>query len=287
MIKALFEISASSTILNPYYFFPPDRNVEIFPNEYKPKGTILVETCKMSLQNGITILFNHNRITFFNHYDKEMSRNVNLLIEPLWYFIIFKTFIDYNVYAFPQPDAETSLDVAPETERVHFNLGRVVKKEIHNKFGKGFYHETEPYVLELEKKDIEGFLTVVNYTLYLAISYYLIGCRYERYFLIEYYKSLEAIKNYFGKEKEMQNKLRPYGFSLEENYKKLTKYANDQQRPLNIGRHAPRKDARIFPVNLRRLLDEPRSKEIFEESSNVCRNMINMFIDYLEANVRK
>lgn len=283
------EVSASSTIENPNYTFPNDRIVQTYPLEDKPKGTIITRPSKISLQSrGLTLLFNDNKITCFLHAHNIPSEEGNPWFTPLLYFIIYETFLNYNLYGFPKPSSIALLDAAPEVDKISFNLGQLLRKEGEDEIAgekvKTFHHEIEPYILTLEKNDIDDFLAVLNENLYLAICYYLIGCENIKYFLIEYYKALEVIKNYFGSEKQMQEQLKPYGFKSIE-YKKLNRYANDQREPLNIGRHAPKKGAKLFVVDFKRLAEEPKSKEIFEESSRICRTMIEIFMRYLVASL--
>ena len=65
-------------------------------------------------------------------------------------------------------------------------------------------------------------------------------------------------------------------------FKKLKRYANEQQHPFDIGRHAPRgEDLRV--IDVRRLLDEPLSREVFRESAAATRQAIDAYFAYLRA----
>jgi hypothetical protein len=80
----------------------------------------------------------------------------------------------------------------------------------------------------------------------------------------------------------MKLELLPHGFSPSD-YKKLTRYANDKLRPLNIGRHAPNKGAELRYVNvIGDAFADPRSREVFVESSHICRSTVDAFIRYLK-----
>ena len=127
---------------------------------------------------------------------------------------------------------------------------------------------------------IYNYLSIVNWELYLAITYYLIGCQNIQYFLIEFYKSVEIIKNYFKNETDLKTNLNPHGFNLNE-YKKLKRYANDVRNPLNIGRPAPKRWTGFTFIDIKRLLEEPKSKQVFGDSTRICRDMIESFISYL------
>jgi hypothetical protein len=284
------EVTASSIIENPNYTFPDDRIVQTYPLEDQPKGTTIVQFCKFSVRGrGLTLLFNDDKITCFLDSNNFARQEHNPWFTPLLYFIIFKTFLNYNVYGFPKQEFISLVDTAPEVDKISFNLGRLVRKEgedqIAGKKVKTVWHDTEPYLFTLGTNEIHEFLDILNENLYLAVCYYLIGCQNIRYFLIEYYKAVEAIKNYFGTEKQMKEQLRPHGFKYKKEYKKLKQYANGEREPLDIGRHAPKKGTKLFIVDFKRLAEEPKSKEIFEESSRICRNMIEIFMRYLAASL--
>lgn len=197
--------------------------------------------------------------------------------------MMFKSYMDYKVWLAPESEATDLVNNAPETDKVSFNLGRIVADRVEGEtWEEWLSHGLEPFMLELERKAIEDFLKFSNYELEVAIYYYLNGCERQEYFLIEYYKCLETIRNYFGNKKEMGKKLRPYGLSLKA-YDRLKRCANDELRPLDIGRHAPKKGARLTYMDVRRLLTEPKSREILEDSSRTCRGMIDAFLSYVKA----
>lgn len=283
MLQPQIEITASSVIWNPLYSFPHDRVVQVYPAKKAPKGTTIVELCKVSFPKyGFVLLFNDDKICIFKYPEKLSSPSNGSLINPLISFITFKTYINYNLYSHPNSKSKALLDIAPEVKSISMNLGQWQKKEHEDEIGKGFSYEIVPYVLTLERQEIEKFLEFINSNLYLSICYYLIGCENIRYFLIEYYKSIEVISNYFANENKMKQKMAPYGFNKND-YNKLKKYANNELEPLDIGRHAPKGKAELFVVNIKRLLEEPKSKDIFTESSCICRQTIEIFLRYLTA----
>ena len=62
----------------------------------------------------------------------------------------------------------------------------------------------------------------------------------------------------------------------EADFKKLKQYANDELRAFDIGRHAPRgEDLRV--IDVRRLLEEPLSRQVFRESASATRQAINAY----------
>jgi hypothetical protein len=190
-------VSASSTIPNTEYDFPPDRAVKVVRAVNKSSKsalpTIVVELCKLTFQKyGIVLLFRDVSITFCF----ETETDYNSWLEPLLEYIIFKSYVKYDAFGWAEiPESE--LAETPEVQQVLFNLGRIVMKPYRptGKGTAGFLPEVEPFQLKLEKEDIESFLSLVNPHLQLALSYYLNGSNTTKYFLIEYYKSVEAIKN--------------------------------------------------------------------------------------------
>jgi len=268
--------------MNPHYELPTDRIIKMYPHE-EEKGTKIVKPCKLSLRKyGLILLFNDNRIIFFTECNDTTIQKVNTIFEPLRYFIIYKSFVNYNVDSWPQEEDASLINEVPEVDTVLFNLSQIVKKQIEDKGHKGYYYDMEPCVLKLKRQDIEDFLVTLNYNLVLAICYYLMGCENPKYFLIENYKCVEAIKNHFGNNKSMQQKLESYGFNMSD-YRKLYRYANDERKPLSIGRHAPKKNAQLLYIDVKHLLEEPKSRQVFEDSERICRSMIDMFILYLKG----
>ena len=70
-------------------------------------------------------------------------------------------------------------------------------------------------------------------------------------------------------------------------YKRFKRVANDVRNPLNIGRHAPKKDTILSFIDVKNIISEPKSKQVFEESTHVCRDLISVFIRYLKAEAFK
>lgn len=279
MLIPYYEVKASSTIFNPYFCFPEDRLVQEFPNDKPFKGTKIVKLCKLSFpQYDFALLFNDNSIIYFIPDSHLKNQHGNPLLIPLLYFISFKTFMHYNQDKRPEQNAYDLFNKATEIDSIPFNLGRIVEKKSEH----GYCQDIEPVILTLKKQNVEDFLSAFNDYIYLAICYYLIGCENIRYFLVEYYKSIEIIRNYFKNMQDMKEKLCPYGF-LKNNYNKLKQHANNERKPLDIGRHAPKKVSKLHVVDMKHILENPISKEIFEESTRICREMIEIFIRYLKA----
>lgn len=274
MFVPRFSFESSSIISNPFY-------VEYYNSDYQSdnyhikKGKI-IELSKLSFPKyGILLVFDDKSITFCIDPQTKKEDIGNILVEPLVRYLIFSTYRNYNIVGGPK-FTHASLNEISETDRIKVKVGYISQIQQH----KGSITKIIPSVLEIEKDSIENYLSVINRELYLAISYYLIGCQNIEYFLVEFYKSIEIIKNFFGKETLLNNGLKPMGFNLSE-YKTLKRYGDDERNPLNIGRHAPKKNAELTFIDIKRLLEEPKSKQVFEDSTRICRNIINKFIDYL------
>jgi len=272
-----FSFSVLSTITNPYF------------GMYSK----IVELCKLSLPNyGMQLVFEDKSVTFCVNPETEQKDVGNLFVEPLVRYLIFSTYLNYNLVAGPK-FSRSNLDTIPCTDTIIIKLSRFYErtndkgsmtKVLPAELYKTKYSVTKvlPTELYLKKESVEDYLNIINWELYLAISYYLIGCQNIEYFLIEFYKSVEIIKNYFGNEKIFKSCLEPFGLDYVA-YKKFKRLANNERNPLNIGRHAPKKDTMLSFIDVKNLISEPKSKQVFEESTRVCRDLINIFIHYLKA----
>jgi len=275
--------SASSTIKNPYF--------EMYPK--------IVEPCKLSLPTyGILLVFKDKSVTFCINPGTEKKDVGNLLVEPLIEYLTFGTYVNYYHIVGAPEVSSSELHTIPCVDTIIFKLNRFSKqtndkgsatKILPTELYKTKYSKTKvlPVALSFKKESAENYLSVLNYELYLAIKYYLIGCQNIQYFLIEFYKSVEIVKNFFGNVKTFKKCLEPFGLNFSE-YKKFKQLANDQRNPLNIGRHAPQKGTMFSFVDIKNLLSEPKSIQVFEESTHFCRALIDIFIHYLKGGtVRK
>jgi hypothetical protein len=88
------------------------------------------------------------------------------------------------------------------------------------------HYESEPFSIHILKSDIEQYIKRATHELHVATRYFLIGCENLQYFLIEFYKALETIREAFGSEAEFLKELGPHGLKKSD-YKTVTRYAND------------------------------------------------------------
>ena len=191
--------------------------------------------------------------------------------------------LNYNLFGpFLKPLDENALE---EVDTIRFKVERIVRVEIERQEGekivRGFYQDGQEEWLEIPSDDLIQYLSVLNPALYYAVAFYLIGCENPRYFLVEFYKAVESVKHAFGNKKDFLQSLRPYGV-MRKRYKEFTKVCNDMRlAPLDIGRHAPEPNAPLYTVDLRNLLVEPRSSEVFESATTFCRQVIDVYIEFL------
>ena len=238
----------------------------------------MVELCKLSLPNyGMQLVFEDKSVTFCINPETEQKDVGNPLVDPLVRYLIFSTYLNYNLVAGPK-FSRSNLNSIPCTDIIKFKVRRFSQRTN----DKGPVTKVLPAELYLKKESVEDYLSVINWELYLAISYYLIGCQNIEYFLIEFYKSVEIIKNFFGNQKIFKTCLEPFGLDYMA-YKRFKRVANDVRNPLNIGRHAPKKDTILSFIDVKNIISEPKSKQVFEESTHVCRDLISVFIRYLKA----
>ena len=276
MVIPKFSFSASSTIRNPYYVIHNDP--DLIYKYFQGEKIRIVKKCKISLPKyGMVLIFDDNAITFCIDPDSEVDEHGNHFVEPLLTYLRFATYLNYNMVAGPRIGKDSINDL-PCEDKVILNIGKITQA----KTNEDLTTKIVPTKLEISKFKLEYFLSVIRWELYLAISYYLLGCQNIEYFLIEFYKSAEVIKNYFGSDKNLKSCLGPYGLNFNA-YKKFKQVANDERNPLNIGRHAPKKDTELSFIDVKNIISEPKSKHVFENSTQVCRDLIVIFIDYLKA----
>jgi hypothetical protein len=202
---------------------------------------------------------------------------------PLWYFIKYRSRVNYNI-VMPERLALDPSSLSAST-MVTFKMRRLVEvrreETIAGATHQFWHYETEAHEVSISVQELEGLLRLCTPQLYLAIAYYLIGCEYPRYFLIEFFKAVEVIENAFGGESAAIDALKEWGLVRAE-FKGLKRIASEQQRPFDIGRHAPRgEDLRV--IDVRRLLEEPLSRAVFRESVAATRQAIDAYFAYLRA----
>jgi hypothetical protein len=269
-------IKASGAILNPWYELPGEPQIDKLV-EY---GEI-TKPCRVEFrEHNFQLLFKDDAVIFTFSTNSIQPR---YLIQPIQYFLIFHTFINYNLVgpALGKID-ENKFD---EVEVIKFKVTRVNQVAVERRIGeevfKGFDQVSHEEFIEIKTESISNFIRILNPTLYYALAYYLIGCDNPRYFLIEFYKAVEVIKNKFGAKQKLLRSLAKYGV-FEKEFSDFTKTCNDMRlAPVDIGRHAPMPGAKLFSVDLRNLLIEPRSYQVFELSSSFCRKVINAYIEFL------
>ena len=269
---ARISISGTTTILNPWHRLPA--HVISVPGVKRDDNYVeITSPTRLELKSrALSILFRRNEVIFAAAGD---SREPLYLVNPILYFLIYKTFVNYNAVGYPRNMDETSYQPA---DCVRFNIERIVRVE--NKTG--FHHAAgRPEVIELTLHELIRYTEVLNPALYYALAFYLIGCENPRYFLVEFYKAFEVIKNAFGGEHSLLKALEPYGVNRR-SLKEFGQWCNDVRKaPLDIGRHAPVPGAPLWSIDLRNLLIEPRSREVFESSTLFCRQVIDAYIEYL------
>jgi len=234
----------------------------------------------MTIFDGkLALFFDDNKVAV-RQYDKLKWNE-----EAIVYYLIYKTYLYYNCLL---PENE-STEITPEVDSIAFKLHRYVTKYVERDGNAIPYIGTEPCEIVLNKKDIADYLVGIDQAIQYAIIYYILGCNTQQYFLVEFYKCLEVIRNQFESEKKMKSKdkmkkvLQPHGF-IEAIYTKATKLANNQMNPLSICRHAPRKGVSVRSVNTKWLFSDPIGKKAFETGEKACRNLIDSYIQFRIAN---
>ena len=200
------------------------------------------------------------------------------------YYLCYRSRVNYNIIC-PPLGIQFPEHLEP-TGEIIFSMKKLVLVEreetISGQKEKFQHYESEPFAIQIAKSDIEQHFKKATRELHLAITYFLIGCEHHnlRYFLIEFYKAIEIIKLSFGTEAKLLETLKPYGLRSND-YKTLRQYANDQSKPLDIGRHAPKPGTTILSIDIRRLLTEPLSKKVWTDSVRITRGAIDAYSAYL------
>jgi hypothetical protein len=273
----LVSVQVSGAIFNPWYSLTV---IHMVSSDGTTRGPELKVTplCRVELPQ-LTLCFDPDRITFIGDQHRS-ARAVN----PLLYFIQFRTFIRYNIF---WPPAGSDLAMYPGTDCVPFTLERIVPVETVETFGgkevKFLHHESKGETVHISQGELADYLSVLNPALYYALGFYLRGCENPGYLLVEYYKAVEVIKRVFGGEGPFLDALKPFGVVRDE-YKTFARNSNDM--PLDIGRHAPKPDAELYAVDLRHMLVQPRSRDVVEQATRLCRAVVDGYLRYLLAQSR-
>jgi hypothetical protein len=277
-------VETTGTILNPWYTLTIIKTWRPDDLLYVDPPIKITPRCRLELGDTRPALhFEDDKITAVFTEKSQQSRP---LLNPLLYYITYQTFISYNVTRWPSSE---QLDATrhPVVESVPFMRERIVAVETEQTIGgerrKFVHHEGKPEAVTVTATSLRQYLNVLNRSLYYAIAMYLRGCETPAYFLVEYYKAAEAIKNTFKGESDFLDALKPFGVAKNE-FKEFTKISNDARlAPLDIGRHAPEPNAQLYTVDLRNVLIHPRSREAVEIATKACRSVINGYIAYLVA----
>jgi hypothetical protein len=267
--------SAGQAILNSVFDLPPDRRIISIPpkDEDNANKSKITEKSKMTIFDGKLLLFFDDNKVAVRQYDKLKWSEA-----PIVYYLIYKTYLYYNCLT---PENE-STEITPEVDSIAFKLHRYVTKYVERDGNTIPYIDTEPCEIILNKKEIEDYLTVLDPTMWCAIIYYILGCNTQQYFLFEFYRCLEVIKNQFESEKKMKEVLQPHGF-LGSFYKEAKKLANDRMKPLSISRHAPLKGVSVQNIDTKWLFSDPTGRKAFETGEKACRNLIDSYMRFCIA----
>jgi len=244
---------------------------------------LIVETCKLTLDRlGVGVLFRENAITTFVENEQGLREGRYGWLDHLVNFIIYRSRVNYCCYCnWIADDASTFATCSEVGRAVAFNLERLTREQGIKKLGNRFVClGSEPYRLEIGRAEFDSFHKLIDQSLAVAITYFLVASENPQYFLIEYYKCLEVIKHEFGNEDKMLDALSPHGFNRTE-FTTLKRDANNHRMPIAFGRHAPRKGENVIGIDLRALRTPTMQRELFVESTRRCRTCIDAYICYL------
>jgi len=287
-------IHAKGAIFNPEYELPTSSGFSVGPGGAtshwdESVNRVIVEPCKLTLDTlGVAVLFGKNTLTTFVKDEKGLLDGTKYgWLEHLRNFIIYKSRVNYNIFCNWFDEKVASFGACPEVDRViTFNLYRLTGEQGIKKVGDEYVAlGVEPFGLTIDRTLFDTFHKLLDRGLARAITYFLIASENPMYFLVEYYKCMEVIKQEFGRknaESAMLRALSPHGFN-KKLFKKLGDLANADRLPLAFGRHAPKRDANIIGMDHRDLYSRTIQRELFDESTKICRACIDAYIAYLGA----
>jgi hypothetical protein len=279
---------ASGSITDPDLFLQPSFMGDEIP--------AFVADTRIDLLDGrVTLVFSGARLVALRN--REAIR-----FYPLLNYLIYRSRSDYNIVAnerLPDPDAlSPSLSVTfglYRRERVTLDelIARYGKVLLHTLCGsnEAFGTRDVPESITIHAQELDDFVKVSgSYPLYLALTYFLIGCEHVRYFFVEFYKAIETIENALGGERRMIDALAPYGL-VGSDLTRFKRKANDARRPYDLGRHAPDAGADLRTLDLRRVVGDSasardsESEGVFRASWIVVRQAIDAYFAYLQVSV--
>ncbi|MFQ5931784.1 MAG: hypothetical protein ACE5MM_05220 [Nitrospiraceae bacterium] len=264
-------IKASGSILDP--------ELELVAPTFGGEPIAVANETRLDLFDGqIVLLFSGSRLVVFVPEPRD-----KFPYYPFIYFLMYRSRVHYNIIS---PDWQSFPEAIAATSEVVFSLERLIQRSreevLDGVSRRVTWQEAVPYQLAMTARELEDLMTLCTPQLYLALAYFLIGCENRRYFLVEYFKAVEAIEGAFQGESGLLETLASHGV-VAADYKRLKRYANDQQQPFDIGRHAPNGMAELRTIDVRRLVEEPLSRQVFQDSIRAVRQAIDGYFAYLIA----
>lgn len=274
-------VEATDCITNPWCV-APDTNGVIEAGVLSMRSTrrqwIITSPCRVVLDYlPLTLCFSANRILFLGDPNSTFS-----VLEPLCNYVSFRTFVDYSTTGVDTLDPNT-INLKP-VDFVTFRVNRLVRREIdHHVAGRhrtGIVVNAKEAMLTVRTIDLSNYLRVLDRPLYDSIYFYLTGCRNTRYFLVDYYKAVEAIRSELGGDRGMITSLGRFGIRREAygSFQALCNSGTDGR--IDIARHAPKRGAAPRTLDLEYLLVAPDSLAAFAKATIFCRRVIESYIAY-------
>jgi hypothetical protein len=286
--RPLVTIRASGPLLDPVFCLPTASGMSVNSdgivsswNEMDTRE--IVTPCKVTLDKlGAAILLGKNSVTTFVKEDCRDEQGG--FLDHLVNLLMYRSRVKFNLYCFPTREITAAFNIVPEVDSVVvFNLERLTQEQGIRHDGKEWVAlGTEPCRLEIEKALFDSFDKLIDTSLAVAITYFLIASEHPQYFLVEYYKCWEVIRRALGGEADMMKVLEPHGFTAAM-AKTLTRMANNHREPISFGRHAPPLDGKVIGIDLRALYRPTMQRQLFDESTALCRACIDAYIAHLLA----
>lgn len=280
-------VTARTTIFNGEYELPVEE-------QYGPNGTssnnwenrLIVEPCRVTMEGlRSAVLFARNSFTPFVEDGEGLQEGKYTWLNHLENFIVYKSRVKYCIYMNHFAPEVASFDACPEVDRaVAFKVFRLTEEQGIKQLEDGMFVAlgAEPFSLEVDRKYFDGFDKLIDNSLKIAVAHFLDASENPKYFLHEYYKSIEVIKKGFGGEKDMLAALQPHGFTRAM-WKELAHTANEPRQPLSFARHATAPGANAIGISDRALYRQSWQRQLFVNMTRICRAGIDAYVCYLLA----
>jgi hypothetical protein len=260
----------SGCIFNPMYRLPGS-------------GSPITAPARVDVCDGrFVLVFLEREVGVFVPAEFEFRESDAFTAHYLINYVTYRTTL--NLQLVGKPQNPSLLDVLPTVDALAFRLDELTREELRG--GTSDTHavrvrfDLNSCEVVIRRTELSEYIERGDPTLDLAIAYFLAGCENRRYFLVEWYKSIDAIQKTLGGERYVAPVLSDFGLNVTM-LKSLKRAANDDKDAYDIGRHAVNPDGLMRFVNFKYIFEHPPSWALWNESYYSVRNCIDSYFEYL------